>query len=663
MKYLLTTSLICCLIYQTARAQFSFTQTYGGTGNEQASYVLETQQGGYLMATNTYSFGAGQSDVWAIRTDQNGHIIWKQLIGSEGQDWVHHVLETRDGNFVFSGYTRTADRSESNAWIFSLDRHGDMMWEHTYGSEEEKDEIRSVIQTRDGGFAAVGYLGTGKKDNPDMWLLRLNAVGDLLWEKSYGGKVPEKANCIVETQDEGFVIGGYQQLDNMYKADMVLFKVNRKGKGIWKEFYRAPGNGSIEAVAEMPNGNLVLGGWAYLDSSHVVNASIQMAQPNGKIIWEATPGGSGKDVVYDISVDERGIITCAGSTQQLESKTDAWVFQLNPGGTLVWETKSARPDHDWVRSIGGTVDGGFVMAGGTRLGGEGGTEVWLVKTDPMGRFIGHEESGEADWTNTNPETPFDPNVDPFKPNLYMLSVGVSNYLNEPVDLFFAHSDAQDIANKWKTMQGSLFGKVEAKVLTNEEATLVNVKKAIGWLEREATQKDLIIMFISSHGALDHKGNLYILPTDFDSDDLFATALNIQDLTGGINGTPSKKLIFLDACHSGQSGFDLMGSAGIKAANLNQAVEELMESEPGVTVVTSSSGKEFSYENPKWGHGAFTMAMLEGLNGAADYNRDQVVKLTELNLYITERVKDLTKGLQHPFMPLNLFGDIPLFILK
>jgi uncharacterized caspase-like protein len=170
------------------------------------------------------------------------------------------------------------------------------------------------------------------------------------------------------------------------------------------------------------------------------------------------------------------------------------------------------------------------------------------------------------------------------------------------------------------------------------------------------------MYFSSHGALDNKGNLYILPHDFSPVSLFATALNIKDITSGVNGTPCKKLIFMDACHSGEAGADMLEFASIKDAGIDEVARQISDAEPGVTIMTSSTGKEYSYERTSWGHGAFSKAILEGLKGLADYNHDKVIVFNELNLYVSERVKELTKGKQHPFTPLNLFGNIPVFSL-
>ncbi len=158
--------------------------------------------------------------------------------------------------------------------------------------------------------------------------------------------------------------------------------------------------------------------------------------------------------------------------------------------------------------------------------------------------------------------------------------------------------------------------------------------------------------------------MYLLPYDFSPVSLFATALNIKDITNGINGTPCKKLIFMDACHSGQSGNDLLEFAAIKDISVDDIVKEISNAEPGICIMTSSSGKEYSYEKKSWGHGAFTKAILEGcMQGKADYNQNSAIDLNELDLYVSERVKDLTGGKQHPFTPIKLFGSIPIFYLK
>ncbi len=646
-------------------AQEKFTRTFGGTQDEHAMAVTATATGDYVIAGFTDSFGKGKSDIWVMKLDRFGQELWRQYFGNADFDWANDLIETRDGNYVIAGYTRDERTGKNNAWVFQINRHGEMMWSRNYGGEDA-DEARSIVQTHDGGFAVAGFSFSEGRGKSDIWLLRLNAVGEIIWDKQYGGVGIEKAYSIAETADEGFLLGGYQHYNEINRADMLIVRTDRNGKGIWRRAVKAPGNNVIESLLETQTGTIVAAGWSYNEDNRSLDGSLLELSSGGKVLRQLVIGGSRKDAFYDLIPTREGGYLLTGQTISFGNTSDIWLVKLDNQLREVWQKRTLGEKNDYGRAVIEAPDGGFMIAGGTKSYGAGGSDMWILKTDKRGNFEESASSLETLIATTHP--PLDPKVIEneteamFKPNLYILAVGVSDYADEAANLSYAHTDAASLASKFATMEGKLFRKVEIRQYLNEDATLFNIKSGINWLERQATQKDMILVFFSAHGALDNKGNLYILPTDYQAHNLFATALNIRDLTEGMNATPCKKLIFLDACHSGQSGFDLLEFASIKAVNVNDVVTELVDTEPGVTVMTSSSGKEFSYENPLWGHGAFTKAILEGLDGEADFNKDEVVSLLELNLYVTERVKDLTDGRQHPYTPINLFGNIPLFIL-
>ena len=649
--------------YSGLVAQESFTHTFGGKKDEHGTAVVQTRDGGYAVTGFTYSYGKGKSDIWVMKLDAGGNQMWRKFIGTKENDWAYDLVETRDGNFVIAGHTRNSESGKSNAWVFQLNRHGEQMWSHRYGGEDG-DYAKAVKQTLDGGFVVAGFTATDSKGKSDIWLLRLNATGDELWQKRFGGIGIEKAYDVIETRDEGFLIGGYQLYDREKNlADMLLVKTDRHGSGLWRRVIKNAGNDVVEAVLETEGGNYLAAGWGHSDRSKSLDGKLVKVSPGGKVIWEQEYGGENKDALYDLKADRNGGYMLVGQTASFDMTDDVWTVRVSRNGREIAQRHTKGDKRDYGRALTATKDGGFLLVGGTESYSNGGVDICLFKLDPGGNFAdGPFNSEGVVVLQDKQEVNTDPGNSIYKPNLYILSVGVSSYEDPSVSLTYAHTDAAAVARKFASLEGKLFNKVEMKQFMNNDASLINIRTGISWLERQATQKDMILIFISAHGALDHKGNLYILPTDFDAHNLFATALNIRDLTEGMNGTPCKKLIFLDACHSGQSGYDLLEFASIKAVNLNKAVEELVNKEPGVTVMTSSSGKEFSYENPKWGHGAFTKAILEGLNGSADFNQDKVINLMELNLYVMERVKKLTDGRQHPYIPINLFGDIPLFIL-
>ena len=642
-------------------AQERFSRIYGGAADEHALGVVQAQDGSYVMAGFTFSEGAGKSDVWVMKVDAFGHEIWRRVLGGPDHDWANDLVETRDGNFVVAGYTRDSLTGARNAWVFALNRHGEQMWSRTYGGEQA-DEARAIIQTRDGGFALAGYSYSYARGESDMWVLRLDAVGQERWQKTYGGRGTEQAYCLTELADEGFILGGFQSYGEPSLADMLVVRIDRHGKGIWRRAYPQPGNAAVEAVREGTGGRILATGWAHNPARQSLDACILSLGASGQVLDTHFFGGDEKDTAYDLIPTAQGYVM-AGQTASRDGSSDAWLVGLDHQLREQWQRFTQGEGRDWAHALTPTDDGGFAVAGGTSSYARSGSDILFLKTDAQGYFDRGPVQAEVVLPpGTDAPEDYPTKSDPFKPNLYILAIGVSDYQDSTIRLTYAHTDATAITQTFQQAEGRLFGRVQARLLTNAEATLGNIKRGIAWLEQQATQKDMVLIFVSSHGALDHKGNLYILPHDFSAQSLFATGLHIRDLTEGINGSPCKKLIFLDACHSGQSAFDYFELAAAKASNLNQAVEDLLRTETGVTVMTSSTGREFSYEHPDWGHGAFTKALIEGLGGQADFNGDRIVRLIELNLYVTERVKTLTQGRQHPFTPINLFGDIPLSVL-
>ncbi len=672
-KTLLTTALSLLLIQGVMYAQ-TFQRTYGGSADEHALAVTQTRTGDYLVAGYTYSFGAGKSDIWVMRVNRYGDEKWRTYMGAEDFEWATDLVETSDGGVVVAGRSTLNPNTRTlNAWIFKLDKKGNQEWSKTFGGEET-DEATCVIETADGGLAVGGFSNSFSRGKSDLWLLRLDKKGTQLWSKNYGGKQTDVVNDLIETADGSFVMVGYTESFGNGGADMLVMKVDASGNEQWRRNYGGDRNDAAEAIVQTAGGELAIAGWTGSEGNGSLDGALLLLDNDGVYQWQHTFGGSGKDVFYDLTVSPLGDFALLGTMESHEGGNKAlWLVKTDEFGELAWERRLSGSSDEYGHAIASCHDGGYILAGATKSFALGGADMWLIKTNRYGHFDGDESfaapSVVAQNNKPQPEVPVgskpvEINNDPmYRPNLYILAIGISQYHDPSVNLTYAHSDAEAIADRFSLMQGKIFNKVEVKKVLNRDATLVNIKTAINWLERQATQNDVILVFVSSHGALDHKGNLYILPTDFNAYNLFATALNIRDITEGVNGVPCKKLVMLDACHSGQSGFDLLEFDTRKAVDQDQIIRELISAEPGLTVMTSSSGREYSYETERWGHGAFTKAMLEGLDGNADLNGDQVVSLHELNLFVSERVKTLTGGRQHPFTPINLFGNIPLFITE
>jgi len=219
----------------------------------------------------------------------------------------------------------------------------------------------------------------------------------------------------------------------------------------------------------------------------------------------------------------------------------------------------------------------------------------------------------------------------------------------------------DFGEIWKRQQSSLYEGVQARILTDAQATKGNILDGLEWLQREVTQKDVAILFLAGHGINDPNGMFYFLPVDADLEKLKRTGISQADITSTVAAIAGKVLVFIDACHSG----NIMGKMKRRAAlDVGTVVNELASAENGAIVFSSATGRQYSLENPQWGNGAFTRALVEGIGGKADFRGTGRITVNMLDLYVSERVKELTEGQQTPttVKPPNV-PDFPVAVRK
>ncbi len=243
-----------------------------------------------------------------------------------------------------------------------------------------------------------------------------------------------------------------------------------------------------------------------------------------------------------------------------------------------------------------------------------------------------------------------------KPALYALLIGVSDYDDENLRLGFAAKDASDMELALKAQEGGLYRDVSARVLTDPSKD--DVLEGFDWLAREVTSKDMAVIFIAGHGITNPQQRFYFLPREGNPESLRRTAIPEDEITDLVSSLPGKVLLFLDACHSGETLATTSRRRG--PADITRVVNELSSAENGAVMFASSTGREVSVEDARWQNGAFTEAILEGLAGGADYTGDRAITVKELDTFIANKVKELTGGLQHPVtqMP-NTIPDFPI----
>jgi WD40 repeat protein len=246
-----------------------------------------------------------------------------------------------------------------------------------------------------------------------------------------------------------------------------------------------------------------------------------------------------------------------------------------------------------------------------------------------------------------------------KPKLYILAVGISRYSDKNLTLGFAAKDAVDFASAALKQKTGLYRDVVVKTITDEKATKDDILDGLEWLQKETTSKDVAMVFLAGHGVNDPSGIYYFLPVNASTEKLKRTGVPFSDIKNTVASLAGKTIMFIDTCHSG----NIMGTRR-GAADITGIVNELASAENGAIVFASSTGNQYSLEDSKWGNGAFTKALIEGLNGKADYTGKGKITINMLDLYLSERVKELTGGKQTPTTTKpNTISDFPVAVKK
>ncbi len=244
-----------------------------------------------------------------------------------------------------------------------------------------------------------------------------------------------------------------------------------------------------------------------------------------------------------------------------------------------------------------------------------------------------------------------------KPNLYLLAVGIDEYAPEFPNLNYASNDAAAIAETFSRQEGKMYQRVYTKVLANKEASRDKILAALGQFPPMSSQ-DVLVLFFSGHGVRargERGGNEYFyVSSGAAKKTMSKSGMSWSTFTEKLAQTQAGRVVMLlDACHSG----------AVSEGASNEKVAASLAAKVGV-VFASSSGNEFSFEDASWRHGAFTKAILGALDGQADYTKDNIIDWNEFQLYVTNTVKTLTKGSQHPMIPrLEQFGNFDLVRLQ
>ncbi|MEQ1747029.1 MAG: caspase family protein [Saprospiraceae bacterium] len=811
--------------------QLAWEKNLGTAEFETVSGLVFAPDGGYVFCGNTgKKGGTGKGDVFLVKTDPRGELLWKKWFGEDGWDEALDLVAAHDGGFALAGL-KSGKAGDTDCWLLKTSRDGFKQWEKSFGGKSA-DAANALLQTTDGGFLLAGHSRSKRSGarSPDAFLVQTTHGGELQWEKYLGDDRDDAIAVLCPLHNGSFTAAGSFDGD---EATLFRFSDPQNTQLAAIAMRDAASVEISEAIVRSSDGTLVPGERGYLAfrvsnksdlDLHDLRVTADNPSANGHLsAWSTNYLGilrknAGIEVRIPLQAatdlgDGEQRLTFAVSSGEKSLKSFEKNIRLRkpkPATLLVAQHNFAASDRSdevtlavQIENSGDTVSRAvevrFVCPEGLKTGGatimllgplaphdrrevkltftktpqftapvaaiacavlEGGTEKvrktfeWqaggktsilatgpiLIWTDPAPHETGSNKlrvaedhfefkmtvvSGkpldtknfkmklngtETEGAKFNEEDLSPPKrentqytytyhnkiplqqgknrvevvVDgqvsdyievefaPERANLFVLAIGPTHD-----DLKYTAKDAADFAAAFAGQAGKLYSQVFVSVLNAPEKTdLTGIKQAAfdlayQWDDKQIKPTDVLLVFISSHGKIvDNRFKLLQtgynpkyerLAVDFKSD--------VLEVLSPIN---CKKVVFLDACHS--------GGAKDGYGGLSRAVVELAKTQPGVTTLTSCGSTEKSYEDKAWANGAFTEALLEAFantechdaSGAyrADANGDQAVRLGELYDFLRRRVPSLVQNTipnaptgQMPFMPESqLDKEMPIYWL-
>ena len=366
--------------------EIQWQKTIGGTNSEGSTQIQQTTDGGFIAGGLTFSNDIdvsglqGSFDFFVVKLIDDGEIEWTKTYGGSGEDYLRSLQQTTDGGYILAGYTTSTNGDVSfnyggsDFWVVKINAIGDIEWEKTYGGSNE-DAAYSIQQTLDGGYIVAGYTGSNNGDvignlgYDDYWVVKLTSEGIIEWQKTYGGSYYDRAYFVQQTTDSGYIlIGSASSSDgdleiNYGVDDIFIVKISSEGDIEWKKSFGGSGFDYSFSAIQANDGGYIISG--YTDST-------------------------------DISgITNLGFVDCL-------------IIKLDTNGTIEWQKIYGGSNVELLSSIKKTADGGYIFTGFTNSDDidvsvtYGNRDYWVVKLNALGTI---------EWEKTYGGTSFDSGTD------------------------------------------------------------------------------------------------------------------------------------------------------------------------------------------------------------------------------------------------------------
>lgn len=402
-------------------------KSFGGNGVEYGQSIIKTSDGGYILAGSSSSTNIpsvithGGRDYFLVKINSIGVIVWQKFYGGSNDEYLYDVKETPDGGYILAGYTNsnngevTGSHGLADYWIVKTKQNGDIVWQKTFGGSSV-DLANSVALTDDGGYIVSGYTYSNNGDitnnygSNDYWVIKLDGLGNKVWQKSYGGSGDEFPYSIIVSSDGNYIIAGSSTstsglvTGNNGNSDYWILKINKTGDLVWQKSYGGSDLDVANSIVQVAEGGYIIAGLSMSSNGDVTENKglgdiwITKITESGVLEWQKSLGGTKTDNVRSIQNTLDGGYIIAGYTNSNDGDvtgyhgnsdfTDFWIIKLSKIGIIEWQKAYGGNKDDVAQSIVQQLDGSYAILGyaasidGDITNNLGNYDYWLLKLKP-----------------------------------------------------------------------------------------------------------------------------------------------------------------------------------------------------------------------------------------------------------------------------------------
>jgi len=385
-SYLSLLSLVSCLLLSSCEKDpvipdlkpAEFQKNYGGSNNEYGKAVLEYSNGDLFIIGSTESFGAGQKDVYLIKTDAKGNTIWTKTFGGSGNDDPNEIIVASDGNLFILGNTDSYGAGGNDIYLIKIDTAGNLLWQRQYGgSSEEVGE--DIVIAPDGNYLINGITASFGNGLRDIYLLKIDPAGTVIWTKTYGGTLDDGGISLCNSDSGNIMLFNFTDNFGSFNRDCYVMKVNSIGDSLGAWIY---GGSEYEQAVSIENtfdGNFILAGHTASFGHIEHNVYALKIDDQGNILWEKNYGETFHDGAERGLQAKDGGYVFAGRTSSFGNNYEqAYLVKTDAAGNFQWQKDFGGNDEDSGYNMTETNDS-YIIVGNTKSITNGNNDVFLIK--------------------------------------------------------------------------------------------------------------------------------------------------------------------------------------------------------------------------------------------------------------------------------------------